>query len=62
MQFLPIGDIFVVEESIVDREAKSVEVYMRNITFTATSHVVEKCVFTISPLNSKWYISGHSYN
>ena len=42
MQFLPIGDILVVEESIVDREAKSVEVYMHNITFTATSHVVEK--------------------
>ena len=48
------GVVYIVEESVVDREARSVEVYTHNFPMNSLYQVEEKSIFTISPLNSKW--------
>ena len=50
------GVVYIVEESVVDREARSVEVYTHIFPINSLYQVVEKSIFTISPLNSKWSV------
>lgn len=44
----------IVEESIVDPEAKTLTTYTRNITFTRLMVVEEKCVYSVHPSNKEW--------
>ncbi|KAK2561491.1 PRELI domain-containing protein 1 [Acropora cervicornis] len=44
----------VVEESIVDPEAKTLTTYTKNITYTRLMVVEEKCIFSIHPTNKEW--------
>ncbi|XP_068751533.1 PRELI domain-containing protein 1, mitochondrial-like [Montipora capricornis] len=44
----------IVEESIVDPEARTLTTYTKNITFTRLMMVEEKCVFSIHPTNREW--------
>ncbi|XP_078344462.1 PRELI domain-containing protein 1, mitochondrial-like [Oculina patagonica] len=44
----------VVEESVVDPEAKTLTTYTRNITFTRLMVVEEKCVYSVHPTNKEW--------
>lgn len=44
------------EESIVDREAKTFTTYTRNINFTKLMTVVEKCTYYVSPENEGWSV------
>ena len=48
----------IVEESIVDREAKTFTTYTRNVNFTKLMTVVEKNTFYVSPENKSWYAAG----
>lgn len=44
----------IVEESIVDPEAKTLTTYTKNVTFTKLMAVEEKCVYSVHPTNKEW--------
>ena len=44
----------IVEESIVDFPRKTFTTYTRNINFAQFMSVEEKCVYYVSPENSRW--------
>ena len=48
----------IVEESVVDHEAKTFTTYTRNINFTKMMTVVEKNTFYVSSENENWYFAG----
>jgi len=47
-RFVSIRQVATIEESILDRDQKILVTYTRNIGYTSTMNVVEKCVFTPS--------------
>ena len=54
IQFVSSRVACVVEESIVDPEAKTLTTYTRNITFTRLMVVEEKSVYSVHPTNKEW--------
>ncbi|CAH3160710.1 unnamed protein product [Porites lobata] len=44
----------IVEESVVDPEAKTLTTYTKNVTFTRLMVVEEKCVYSVHPTNKEW--------
>ena len=48
--------LYSIEESVIDRETKTLVLYARNITFTTPTQFVEKATYTVSPENRKWSV------
>ena len=48
------GLVYIVEESVIDPDTRTVEMYTHNFPRNSLYEIVEKTIFTISPLNSKW--------
>lgn len=53
-QFVSSKVACIMEESVVDPEAKTLTTYTRNITFTRLMVVEEKCVYSVHPTNKEW--------
>jgi len=52
----------IVEESILDPEAKTLTTYTKNVTFTKLMAVEEKCVYSVHPTNKEWILcKKHSW-
>ncbi|XP_076461456.1 PRELI domain-containing protein 1, mitochondrial-like [Babylonia areolata] len=50
----------VIEESVVDAESRTITTYTRNMAMQHVMNVEEKCVYQISPDNSKWTVCEKS--
>lgn len=44
----------IVEESVLDPEAKTLTTYTKNITYAKLMAVEEKCVYSVHPTNREW--------
>jgi len=54
--------VAVVEESILDRDQHLFVTYTRNIGYTSTMNVIEKCIFAPSPLVDEALMSTNNSN
>ncbi|XP_011872957.1 PREDICTED: PRELI domain-containing protein 1, mitochondrial [Vollenhovia emeryi] len=56
-RFVSKSTVKIVEESIVDPEAKTLTTYTRNLGYTKVMSIVEKVVYQISDENPEWTIA-----
>ena len=54
LQFTSARVACIMEESVVDPEAKTLTTYTKNVTFTRLMVVEEKCVYSVHPTNKEW--------
>lgn len=57
-RFIPTSSrkMCIIEESVVDSEARTITTYTRNTAMQHVMSVEEKCVYQVSPDNSKWTV------
>ncbi|XP_011690009.1 PREDICTED: PRELI domain-containing protein 1, mitochondrial [Wasmannia auropunctata] len=59
-RFIGKNIVKIVEESIVDSEAKTLTTYTRNLGYTKVMSIVEKVVYQISEENPEWTVAKRS--
>lgn len=59
-RFISKNIIKIMEESIVDPEAKTLTTYTRNLGYTKVMSIVEKVVYEVSEENPEWTIAKRS--
>ncbi|KAL8576232.1 hypothetical protein ACOMHN_006155 [Nucella lapillus] len=61
-RFIPNASrkMFIIEESVVDSKSRTITTYTRNTAMQHVMSVEEKCVYQVSPDNSKWTVCEKS--
>lgn len=55
-QFVSSKVACIMEESVLDPDAKTLTTYTKNITFAKLMAVEEKCVFSVHSSNKEWWV------